>query len=163
MGNPHSMPAGMETLVERAERAIQAMKHGALTPIAMPVLRRAPDPSPVAAPALAPTQVVGLVRWPDLARQPAELLPLMTRVCALLARRRTGVHMIGNVLKADHREVERILALLQSAQCLSLGGGDTAAGSELPVDADVNADSWEQSTSHHGWRKLWRRLAQMDH
>lgn len=158
MGNVNSMPASMETLVERAERAILAMKLGASTSIPLPVLRRPAESVPVQVPSLAPTQVVGLQRWPDLARQPASLLPLMTRVCALLARRRTGVHMIGNVLKADHREVEQILALLQSARCLSLGGDMQTTAGELAA-----ADSWEHSVQHHGWRRLWRRLAQMDH
>lgn len=112
-------------------------------------------------------QIARLVSWPPLTDVPSNVLPIMARVCALLARRPTTTSLVPMILDVPQ---DLVFAVIE-ANCLyghiEMDGGDQVTvvdrgigsnPSAVPVVDVLFSALPDQAVSNSLIRKIWHRL-----
>ena len=92
--------------------------------------------------------LIRLLSWPDLAKVPEALQPLVARICALLSRKPSAGNMMPLVLSAPEGEVMRVIATLAHLGHIGLASSVYKESSavespapEMPLSSSVEAES----------------------
>lgn len=104
--------------------------------------------------------LVHLQSWPQLSDVPVDVLPMVARICALLARRPTTVSLVPLLLDLPQDEVFALIEVVRLYGHLHMEGpaqDDGATADPLAATAQA-AEPTGQTTGLSLVRKIWQRL-----
>ena len=103
--------------------------------------------------------VFRLESWPCLTHLPEEVIPLVARVCALLARKPTTASLIPLALGMSEEQVLAVIEAMRLYQHVSMSGGaNAAAASGAAQSAVANPNDEVKPAENSLIGKIWQRL-----
>lgn len=124
-------------------------------------MRKSVDPSLYASTQLGVQySVLRLYSWPQLSALPAEMIPEVAKVCALLAVRPTGAPLIPRLLDMPRESVTHIVEMLHLHGHLQ---GSLAPSQDAPAEEKEESTATHQKPNESASRsiigRLWKRLS----
>jgi hypothetical protein len=103
--------------------------------------------------------VFRLESWPCLTHLPEDVVPVVARVCALLARKPTTASLIHLALGMSEEQVVAVIEALRLHEHISTPGGANAAAAPGASQSAVAAPNDEVKPSENSLiGKIWQRL-----
>jgi hypothetical protein len=109
-------------------------------------------------------ELLSLQSWPDLPQVPEELLPPLTRICALLWCKPTVGYLVARVLQAPTGETAVLLRALQERGHVAASAASPAAA-DAPTPDSPAADGSPATTNAPPpsiVTRLWQRLLRLE-